>query len=98
CLVGGVTGRLAMEIKTDQQVRAEAYAFPAYEQHGVVIGQDQCQHGEHEEIQIAEEAVIAAFMRHVTGGVDVDEHADASDKEEPDAGERVEQDSNLRIE
>src|SRR5262249_1735215 len=46
----------------------------------------------------AEEAVIAAFMRHVPGGVDVNQQADSSDKQQPDTGEWVEQESDLGFE
>jgi len=33
-----VTGRLAMEIESDQQIRAQPHAFPTHEQQHVVIG------------------------------------------------------------
>ena len=85
-----VRGGLALEVKTDQKVGAEPHAFPAHEHHQVVVRQNQHQHGEHEEVQVAEEAVVPAFVRHVSGGVDVDQEADARDDQHHHAGERVE--------
>ena len=98
CLVGGVAGRLAMEIETDQQIRAQAHAFPAHEHQDVVVRQDQRQHGEHEQVQVAEEAVVAAFVRHVAGGVDVDQDAHAGDEQQPDGGKRIEQEAGVGVE
>ena len=39
--------------------------------------QDERQHEKHKEIQIGEEAVIAAFLCHISCGVDVDQKADS---------------------
>jgi hypothetical protein len=97
-LIGRVTCGFAMEIETDQQVRAEPHTFPAYEHQGVVVGHDERQHGEHEQVQVPEESVVPAFMGHVAGGVNMDEQADARDKQEPDAGERIKQEADLRLE
>ena len=96
--VSGVAGGFAVEIETDQQIRAQAHAFPADEHEHIIVRQDERQHGEHEEVEVSEEAVVAAFMRHVSGGVNVDQHADAGDEEQPDAGERVEQKSGIGLE
>ena len=97
CLVRRVARRLAMEIETDQQIRTQAHALPADKHQHIVVRQDQRQHGEHEEVQISEEAVIAAFMRHVSGGINMDQHADAGDKQQPDAGERIEKKSGVGL-
>ena len=98
CLVGRVAGRVAMEVESDQQVRAQAHAFPAHEHHDVVVRQDQREHGEHEEVQISEEAVVPALVRHVAGGINMDEHADAGDEQQPDGGERIEQEAGVGLE
>ena len=89
CLVAGVGGELLVEVEPDQQVAAQAHAFPPDEQHQVVGGQHQHQHEEHEEVQVGEEAVIAAFVRHVADGVDVDQRADAGDHQQHHGGEPV---------
>src|SRR4029077_13987457 len=55
-----------------------------------VIGcEDQDEHEKHEQIQIGEEAVVAAFVGHVAGGINVDEPAYAGDNEKHDHGELV---------
>ena len=98
CLVGGVAGRLAVKVKANQQVRAQAHPLPAHKHHGVIVPQDQREHGEHEQVQVAEEAVIAPFVRHVAGRIDVDQHADAGHKQQPDTGERIEQEAGISVE
>ncbi len=98
CFGGGRARRLTMEIESDQQIRAQPHAFPPDEHEHVVVPQDQSQHGEHEQIQISEEAVVAALVRHISGGVDVDQRADAGHKQQPDAGERVEQEAGIGLE
>src|ERR1700686_3721760 len=65
-----IGGRLFKEIKTDEQVAAEADAFPSDEHEEHVVGKDEGEHGEHEKIHLAEEAVVAAFVAHVADGVD----------------------------
>ncbi len=98
CLVGRGRRGVAMKVKTDQQIRAQANAFPSHEQQHVVIRQDEREHGKHEQVHVSEEAVVAAFVRHVSGGVDVDQHAHAGDEEQPDGRERIEQESGVDVE
>ena len=69
-----------MEIEADQQVRAESHAFPADEHQDIVVREDQRQHGEHEQVQVPEEAVVTAFVGHVSSGIDMDEQADSGDE------------------
>ena len=97
-LVARVGGRLAVEIETDQKIRTQAHAFPADKHEHIVVGEDKRQHGEHEEVEVAEEAVVAAFMRHVSRGINVDQHADAGDEQQPDAGKRIEQEAGVGTE
>ncbi len=87
-----------MEIETDEQIRAEADAFPADEHQNVVVRQDEREHGEHEEIEISEEAVVAALVGHVADRVNVDEHAHAGDEEEPDGGKGIEEKTGVGVE
>ena len=97
-LLAAVASGLAMEVEPDQQVRAQAHAFPSDKHQRVVVPQDQRQHGEHEQVQVSEEAVVPALVRHVAGGVDVDEHADAGDEQQPDTGEGIEQEAGIGLE
>ncbi len=68
-----VRRRFAQEVKSDQQVAAQSHAFPPDEQQQQIVRQHQRQHREHEQIQVAEEAVVAALVRHVPGGVHVNQ-------------------------
>ncbi len=77
------------EVETDEQVAAQAHAFPADEEQHEIGGENQNQHEEHEEIQVGEEAVVAAFVRHVAGGVNVNQEADAGDDQHHHDGELV---------
>src|SRR5205807_2305312 len=70
----GFFGRLArgwlIVVVADEQVGAEADAFPAEIEQDEVVGHDQDGHGEYEEAEVGEEAEIAAFAFHVAGGED----------------------------
>ena len=81
--------RFLQEPEADQQVAAQAHAFPSDEHHDQVRGQHQRQHEEHEQIQVAEEAVVAAFVRHVAGRIDVDQHADEGNHQQHHHGKLV---------
>src|SRR4029453_11467980 len=87
-----------MEIKTNQQVRAESYPFPPDEHQHVVVRKNQSQHGKHEEVEVPEEAVIAALMRHVSGGINVDEQADTCNEEKPNGGKGIEEEPDFSLE
>src|SRR6202521_6166858 len=81
CFVGRGAGTLAMEIESDEQIRAEAHALPAYEHQRIIVRQNEREHGEHEQVQVSKETVIPAFMRHVASRVNVDQRSDASHKQ-----------------
>ena len=85
-----VGGRVLEEEEADEQVGGEADALPADKHEQVVVGQHQGQHEEHEEVEVGEEAVVAALMLHVGHGIDVDEEADAGDDQHHDHREMVE--------
>ncbi len=93
-----VRSRFAQEIETDQQIAAEPHAFPADEKQQQIIRQHQDQHGEHEQVQIAEEAVVAALVGHVAAGIDVDQESHAGDYAEHHRRQRIEQHAPLRVE
>src|SRR5882672_3302987 len=82
-----------MKVESDQQVRTEAHALPTHKHQSVIVPQNQCQHGEHKQIQISEETVVTALMRHVSGRVNVNQHSDPGHKQQPDAGEWIEQEA-----
>ena len=88
-LLARIRRGLLQEVEADQQVAAQAHAFPAYEEEHEIGGENENQHEEHEQIQVGEEAVVAAFVRHVARGIDVDQEADAGDDQHHHDGELV---------
>ena len=97
-LFAGVGGGGLLEVKADQQVRAEAHALPADEQQQEVCGQHQHRHEEHEEVEVGEEAPVALFVAHVADRVDVDEEADAGDHGEHDQREVIDGEGEVGVE
>ena len=67
-LFAGVGGRLFLVPEADQEIGAEPHPFPADEKEEKVIGGDQNQHEEDEEIQIGEITGIVADRRAYTRG------------------------------
>ena len=83
--IGGAAGAL-LKPEADQQVRAQAHAFPADEHHQVAVAGHQDQHGGQEQVEVDEEAREAGriavedhVLVHVADGVNVDERAHAGD-------------------
>ncbi len=89
CLVASGSSELLGEVEPDQQIAAQPHAFPADEQQQVILRQDQHQHEKHEEVQVGEEAVVAAFMLHVADGVDVNQRPHARHHHQHDGSEAV---------
>ena len=81
----------------DQEVRRGADERPADDQQHEVRRLDQQQHAEHEEVQVREEARVAAVAAHVGDRVQVDQHRDAGDDQHHEDAERVDQDRDLRV-
>ncbi len=82
--------------ETDEQVGAQAHAFPANEHHQEVVGADQDHHGGDEEVEENEETgeasgipIVAHIIVHVADGVNVDEHAHAGDHQHHHHGEGI---------
>ena len=85
--------------ETDEQIGAQADAFPADEHEEHVARGHEREHHEDEEVQVGEVPGEAFIVVHVAGGVDVDEKADARDDEAHDNRERIdpETDASRRI-
>jgi hypothetical protein len=75
--------------EADEQVRAEAHPLPADEEQRQVVGEDEDEHREDEQVQVREEPREARVLRHVRRRVEVDEEADAGDDEHHHAAQRV---------
>ncbi len=78
-----------MEIESDQKVAAGAHAFPANEKQQEIVRQHQHEHRKHEQVQVTEKAVVAALVRHIAGGVNMNQESDAGDDENHHAGQRI---------
>jgi hypothetical protein len=91
-LPAGVGGGFLLVPIANQEIRAEADALPAHEHHQEVVSQDEHEHEETEQVQIAEEAgdAAAGLVGHVGGRIDVDQRADAGDDEDHHPGQRIE--------
>ena len=86
---GGVGGGAVVPI-ADEQIGAEAHAFPAEEELHQVVGRHQHQHGEGEQREIGEEPVArVGVVRHVADRIDVDQHGDEGHHRHHDRGQRV---------
>ena len=98
CLVGGLAVLDILVPEADEQVGAEPHAFPAEEREKQAIGKHEHNHAEQEQVDVGEEAGKAAVAVHVTDGVQRDERADTRHEQEHDAGESVEQESDIHLE
>jgi hypothetical protein len=94
----GVGGGVAREPEADEEIRGEAYAFPADEHEQEVFCEHEREHEEEEEVHVGEEAPVALVLGHVTDGVDVDQEADAGNDAEHDEGELIELEGEVGVE
>src|SRR6266851_3800866 len=86
---GGI-GAVAIVPEADQQIRAEADAFPAEEHLDEIVRRHQRQHEEGEEAEIGHEARDRLVVRHVADRIDVDGSRDDADHHHHDGAQRVE--------
>jgi hypothetical protein len=82
CFLAGGRSRVFGEPETDKQKRGQTHALPADEHHQVIAGQNQCEHEEHEQVQIGKEAIEAPFFPHIADRINVDHKADARDHQQ----------------
>ena len=81
-LFPSIRRRLPQKIKPDQQVTRQPHAFPAHEQQHIIRRQHQNQHEKHEQVQVGEKPVVAALMRHVPGGINMNQPAHPGDHQQ----------------
>ena len=97
-LLTGVCGRLLAEVEADEQVRGKTDALPAYEEKQEAFCQHQYRHEEHEQVQVSEETPVAIFMGHVSGGVKMNQEADARHDAKHDQREMVDREGEVDLE
>ena len=81
----------------DQHVARRADERPADDQQDEVAGQHQQQHREDEEVQVREEARVAAVGLHVADRVEVDQRRDAADDQDHQRRQRIDVDPELDV-
>src|SRR5919201_1395738 len=86
--------------EADQQVRAQAHHRPADDQEDEVVGQDEEQHREDEDVHVGEEAGVAraVLVLHVADRVGDDQTAHAGDDEAHEDREVVDQQAEGQLE
>ncbi len=93
----GVDGALALEVEADEQVGDQAHRLPAEEELEEVVGHHQHQHGEGEQGDVAEEALVALVVGHVADGVDVHHERDEGHHRDHHGREIVHQEADLHL-
>ena len=87
---GGGGGAGLEAVVVDQQVGAEADQLPENEHHEKIVGEDDAEHGEHEDREAAEVAGLGLVVVHVAEREHVHAEADHADDAEHEGGEVVE--------
>ena len=96
-LLAGVGRELLLVVVPDQQVRAQAHAFPPDEEHEEVAAEHEDEHREHEEVQVREEAPVALLVPHVARGVDVDEETHERDEQQHQGRQRIDPQRHVHV-
>ena len=97
-LLPGIGGRILLKPETDQEIGTEAHTFPSDKHQQEVVGQDEVEHHEDEEVEVGEIPGITRIVMHVAHGVDVDEEADPGDHQGHQDGEGIDLVSDHRLE
>ena len=92
-LLAGQGRAAAGEPEADQQVAAQPDQLPGHEDDQEVVGQDQQEHREHEQVEVGEEPPVAAVVAHVADRVDVDEQADRGHHDQQAGGQGVDEEA-----
>ena len=89
-LARGITVVRIVVPEPDQQVAAQSDAFPAQIQQEQIIAEHEQQHGEDEQVHVAEKAAEVRVVGHVAGGIDVDQEANPGNDQNHHQREAVE--------
>ena len=84
--------------EADEQITAQADAFPAEIQQQEVVRQQQRHHGGHEQVHVGEEAAVTFVVSHEFRGIEVDQEAHERDHQHHDQRKSVQIEGDLRAE
>ncbi len=84
--------------EADQQVARQPDQLPGDEDDEEVVGEDEEQHREHEQVQVGEEPPVARVVAHVADRVDVDEQPDRRHDDQQAGGQGVDEEAGLDVE
>ena len=91
-------GGLLLVPEADEQIGAEPDRLPEDVEEEEVVGEDQHDHREDEQVQIREEAGVPVVAVHVPDRVHVNQEADAGDDEQHDRGELIDLGAHRHVE
>ena len=74
-----IGGRILLKPESDQEIGTEAHALPSHKHQQEVVGQDEVEHHEDEEVEVGEIPGETRIVMHVSDGIDVDEETDPCD-------------------
>ena len=93
-----IGSRILLIPETDQEIGTEADALPSHKHQQEVVGQDEVEHHEDEEVEVGEIPGKPGIIMHVSYGVDVDEETDPGDDQGHQDGERIDLVADHRLE
>ena len=97
-LQGRAAGRLALVIEADQQEGGDRGELPVDEEHQEAVGDDEAEHGAHEQQDEAEEASELRVALHIAAGIEHDQRADAGDQQREGERQAVEEPGEGKVE
>ncbi len=81
--------RILLKPESDQEIGAETHALPAHKHQEEVVGQDEVEHHEDEEVEVGKIPGKTWIIMHVTDGINMDEEADPCDDQGHQDRERI---------
>jgi hypothetical protein len=91
-------GGVALEPERNQQIRAQADAFPTHERHQEARAEHQHEHRSREQVHVREEAREPLVAVHVADRIQVNERADAGDEQNHRRRQRIHEEAEVDLE
>jgi hypothetical protein len=96
-LLPRVRGGFFLVPEPDQEVRTQAHPFPAHKHQEKIVRGNQDEHEEDEKVEVGKVPGEIPVLVHVAVGVYVDDERDPGDDHHHDDGERVDQETDVRL-